>query len=128
MLAGLVLPPCCGLASLKVLEDHNQRQTSLGLFDMHTEHKAHLSHCVSYQKYGFNLGVCVPVRLTQVQAGATFVLCVNRGKVCCRFAVKCWEDFWSECRSAARRLLSLMAGDSFNWGWGAVCTAQFCPH
>lgn len=53
------------------------------------KNKAHLLHCVSYQEYGFHLGLSVPARFIQVQAGATFVLCGRRVKVCCRFAVKC---------------------------------------
>lgn len=87
---GPVGPACCGLASLKALEDHRQIQSSPGLFDMYIhEHKAHLPHCVSYQEYGFHLGLCVPARFIQVQAGAIFVLCGRRRKVCSRFAVKC---------------------------------------
>lgn len=36
------LPACCGLASLRALEDHRQRQASPGLFDMYIhEHKTH---------------------------------------------------------------------------------------
>lgn len=39
-LARLVLPAYCGLASLRALENHRQRQASPGLFDMYIhEHK-----------------------------------------------------------------------------------------
>lgn len=125
---GPVGPGCCGLASLKALEDHRQIQSSPGLFDMYIhEHKAHLPHCVSYQEYGFHLGLCVPARFIQVQAGATFVWQEKEGlqQICCEVS---GSSAGRRARSAACSLLSLMAGDSFNSGWGAVCTAQFCPH
>lgn len=63
--------PACALASFRALEDHRQRQASPGLFDMYciymnTKHKAHLPYYVSYQEYGFHLGLCVPARFIQV--------------------------------------------------------------
>lgn len=79
---------CCSLATLEALEDRRRGQASPGPFDIH-EHRAHLPHCVSYQEYGFHLGLCVPARFIQVRAGATFILCRRRRKVCGRLAVKC---------------------------------------
>lgn len=106
----------------RITDRDKPAQVYLICINMNREHKGHLPHCVSYREYVFHLQLCMSARFILVPA---VVLCGRRGKVCCRFAVKSGGQ---RARSAACSLLSLMAGDSFNWDWGAVCTAQFCPH
>lgn len=119
MAQSLVLLPTVVWLSSGKLEDPRQKPALLDMYTHELKHKAHLLHCLSYQEYGFHLELCVPTQCIQVQERG---LRREEGRGGSSAGLKCLEA------TGWRAFLSLMAGDSFNWGWGTVCTAQFWPH
>lgn len=109
-------PAFCGLSA-----DHIHDKTSQpgSVLSVHSWTKSNSSSLCKRSTKGFN---CLKSP-HKIQACTPFCFSTEGGGL-----LQICREMSAGLQFRALSVLSLMIGDCFNWGWGAVCTAQFCPH